>query len=79
MTRTIEVLPKATGDIHNPQGWVIKATGIQTNDRVYSKKSEAVTDARRLAKSRASAQRNSVGLKIFGRDGEYQRQHVYEP
>jgi len=79
MTRTIEVLPKATGDIHSPQGWVIKATGIQTNSRVYNKKKDAVSDAKKLAKSRAEAQNRSVGLKIFGRDSSYQRQHVYDP
>lgn len=77
MIRTVEVMPKASNPYGNHQGWVIKAEGV--NETVYDKKNEAVTDARRLAKSRAEAQQNSVGLKIFGRDGSYQRQHVYKP
>ena len=79
MARTIEVLPKKSNPYGNHEGWKIKATGISGSQTLYDRKSEAVKDAKRLAKSRAEAQQNSVGLKIFGRDGEYQRQHVYEP
>lgn len=43
------------------------------------KKSDAVSEAKSRAKDMAKSNNYSVGVKIFGKDGEYQRQHVYDP
>lgn len=43
------------------------------------KKKQAVQEAKSRAKNMAKKNGESVGIKIFGKDGDYQRQHVYEP
>lgn len=43
------------------------------------KKKDAVKEAKKKAKARSKQEQASVGVKIFGKDGSYQRQHVYEP
>jgi len=43
------------------------------------KKKDAVKEAKRKAKAMSKREQASVGVKIFGKDGGYQRQHVYEP
>lgn len=77
-TRTIEVLPKHSNPSGRHIGWVIRGRGLR-EDEIYDKKKNALDDARELAKGRAKAQQNSVGVKIYGKDGDYQRKNVYEP
>lgn len=45
----------------------------------FDTKSKAVKNAKQRARNMAEKNNASIGLKIFGKDGDYQRQHVYEP
>lgn len=74
MPRTIEVLPS---DGHY-QDWKLEFTGLK-GTLYFDKKSTAVSRGRMEAKQEASKHGHSVGLKIFGKNGDYQRQHVYDP
>lgn len=74
MTRTIEVLPN--DDAY--QDWKLVFSGT-SNSLYFDRKSKAVKRGKMEAKQDAQRHGHSVGLKIFGKDGEYQRQHVYEP
>lgn len=74
MTRTIEVLPVQG----QPQNWKLVFSG-NSNSLYFDKKSTAVSRGKMEAKQDAKRHGHSVGLKIFGTDGDYQRQHVYEP
>jgi hypothetical protein len=72
--RTIEVLPTR----NEPQNWKLVFSG-ESNALYFDKKNTAVRRGRLEAKQTSNEYGYSVGLKIFGKDGEYQRQHVYEP
>jgi len=74
MTRTIEVLP-ADGYMNN---WMVVFSG-ETDKLFFDEKKRAISRAKREAKYDARNLGHSVGVKIFRKDGEYQRQHVYEP
>ena len=74
MTRTIEVLP-ADGYMNN---WMLVFSG--RNEKLFfDEKKRAVSRAKREAKYEAGDTGQSVGVKIFRKNGSYQRQHVYEP
>lgn len=45
----------------------------------FDKKKKAVKKARETAKNLARDNNHSVEVKIFGKDGEWQREHVYDP
>lgn len=74
MTRTIEVLP-TNNELND---WKVVFSG-SSGELFFDKKSTAVRRAKMEAKQDASRHNHSVGVKIFGKDGEYQRQHVYDP
>ena len=74
MTRTIEVLP-ADGYMNN---WMLVFSG-SSGQLYFDKKKKAISRAKLEARQTAEFHGGSVGVKIFGKDGEYQRQHVYDP
>lgn len=79
MTRTLEVVPKMSNPYGKHVGWKINSTSGPSPAQVFDKKKTAVKEAKKMAKQDARQHGHSVGLKIFAKDGEYQRQHVYEP
>lgn len=74
MTRTIEVLP--TNNEYN--NWKVVFSG-SSGRLFFDKKKKAISRAKLEARQTAELDGYSVGVKIFGKDGEYQRQHVYDP
>jgi len=78
MTRTIEVLPSEDMGKNRGNPWKLVFSG-HDKSLYFDKKNTAVRRGRMEAKQDAKRHGHSVGLKIFGTDGEYQRQHVYEP
>lgn len=74
-TRTIEVIPV---DQQHVKGVRWKYRGHDWSSRKYDTKNEAVSLAKKDAKDIANSKGVSVGLKIFSKNNEYQRQHVYK-
>lgn len=76
--RTIEVQYKEFETYTGTEGyWVILGgRGILGK---YDNKKAAVHMAKEKAKDMVIRLDQSVGVKIFGKEGEYQRQHVYDP
>ena len=77
MTRTIEVVPKKNSPLGTHSGWMVRGTGMQSTH--YKKKKKALKSARQIAKQDANKHNHSVEVKIFGKDGEWQREQVYKP
>lgn len=84
--RTIEVLyddestpdrdPLGTGRTNSGR-WIARSVnGLENSGK---KKKDVVKDARKRAKALASRQGVSVGVKIFKKNGEYQKKNVYDP
>lgn len=75
--RTIEVVPKKDNPYGSHEGWTF--SGTYWGNRVYERKKNAVDKAKSIAKKAASREGHSVEVKIFGKDGDWLREHVYKP